>query len=66
MLSRLISRNPFAAPVTTLAEYVDTLPQTPFVAENNGTTVLQAGTHDMMRQPDGTWSSLDGIDSHSP
>ena len=66
LLSRLISHNPFAAPVTSLGEYVDTLPQTPFVAENNGTTVLQAGTHDMMRQPDGAWSSLDGIDSRSP
>ncbi len=66
MLSRLISRNPFAAPVTSLGEYVDSLPQTPFVAENNGTTVLQAGTHDMMRQPDGAWSSLDGIDPRGP
>jgi hypothetical protein len=30
-----------------------------FVAENNGTTVIQAGTHFMMRSPDGAWSSLD-------
>lgn len=66
VLSRFISHNPFAAPVASLGEYVDALPQTPFVAENNGTTVLQAGTHEMMRQPDSTWSSLDGIDSRGP
>ena len=30
-----------------------------FVAENNGTTVIQAGTRFMVRSPDGAWSSLD-------
>ena len=62
MLSRFISHNPYATPVASFGDYVDTLPQTPFVAENNGTTVIQAGTHFMMRSPDGGWSSLDGID----
>jgi hypothetical protein len=33
------------------------------VAENNGTTVVQVGTHYMMRSPDGAWSSLEGIDT---
>ena len=66
ILSRFISHNPFAAPVESLGDYVETLPQTPFVAENNGTIVIQAGTHYMMRSPDGAWSSLDGIDAHLP
>ncbi|HYL71652.1 MAG TPA: cellulose biosynthesis protein BcsG, partial [Candidatus Dormibacteraeota bacterium] len=63
ILARLISHNPFAAPVASLGDYVETLPQTPFVAENNGATVIQAGAHFMMRSPDGAWASLDGIDA---
>jgi hypothetical protein len=63
MLSRFMGHNPYAAPVGSFGAYVDTLPQTPFVAENNGTTVIQAGAHFMMRSPDSAWSSLDGIDS---
>lgn len=66
MLSRFISHNPFAAPVASLGDYVETLPRTAFVAENNGTTVIQAGTHYMMRSPDGAWSSLDGISGQPP
>jgi hypothetical protein len=34
------------------------LPQADFVAENNGTTVMQVGGESMMRSPDGAWSSL--------
>jgi cellulose synthase operon protein YhjU len=63
MLSRFIGHNPYAAPVASFGDYVETLPQTPFVAENNGATVIEAGTHFMMRSPDGTWSSLDGIEA---
>jgi cellulose synthase operon protein YhjU len=63
LLSRLIRHNPYAAPVTGFGEYVETLPQTPFVAENNGTTVMQAGSHFMMRAPDGGWTTLDGIET---
>jgi cellulose synthase operon protein YhjU len=59
MLSRFMGHNPYAAPLAGLGDYVETLPQTPFVAENNGTTVIQAGAHFMMRSPDGAWSSLD-------
>jgi hypothetical protein len=62
ILSRFISHDPFATTLTGFGDYVETLPQTPFVAENNGTTVIEAGTHFMMRAPDGTWSSLDGIE----
>ncbi|HEV2286015.1 MAG TPA: cellulose biosynthesis protein BcsG, partial [Steroidobacteraceae bacterium] len=63
MLSRFIGHNPYAAPVAGFGDYVGTLPQTPFVAENNGATVIQAGAHFMLRSPDGSWSSLDGIES---
>ena len=63
MLSRFIGHNPYAAPVAGFGDYVETLPQTPFVAENNGATVIEAGAHFMLRSPDGTWSSLDGIGS---
>jgi cellulose synthase operon protein YhjU len=66
MLSRFISHNPFATPVSGFGDYVETLPQTSFVAENNGTTVIRAGMHYMMRSPDGTWSNLDGIDDRRP
>ena len=62
LLTRFISNDPFAKPVASLGDYLGALPQADFVAENNGTTVLQAGTHYMMRSPDGAWSSLDGVD----
>jgi cellulose synthase operon protein YhjU len=62
LLSRLIASNPFARPVESLDSYGGALPQADFVAENNGTTVMQVGTHYMMRSPDGAWSSLDGIE----
>jgi cellulose synthase operon protein YhjU len=63
LLSRFIANNPFTKPLASLDDYLGALPQADFVAENNGTTVVQAGTHYMMRSPDGVWSSLDGIDS---
>jgi hypothetical protein len=62
ILSRFIGHNPYAAPVAGFGDYVEALPQTPFVAENNGATVVQVGAHFMMRSPDGAWSSLDGIE----
>jgi cellulose synthase operon protein YhjU len=66
MLSRFIADDPFAGPLATLDPYVGELPRDDFVAENNGTTVIEAGTHYMMRSPDGAWSSLDGIDARGP
>ncbi len=65
LLSRFITDNPFAKPAASLDEYLATLPQSEFVAENNGTAVMQVGSHYMMRSPDGAWSSLDGIDTRS-
>lgn len=65
LLSRLIATNPFDQPVSSLEPYTGALPQADFVAENNGTTVVQVGTHYMMRSPDGAWSSLEGADTHT-
>jgi cellulose synthase operon protein YhjU len=62
ILSRFIADAPFAKPDLDLGSYTDALPQTSFVAENNGTTVMQVGHGYMMRSPDGSWSSLDGIE----
>ncbi len=64
LLSRFIANDPFTGFGSSLDDYTRTLPQDEdFVAENNGTTVMQVGTHQMMRSPDGAWSALDGIDS---
>jgi len=63
LLSRLIATNPFDKPAGSLDPYTAALPQADFVAENNGTTVVQVGTHYMMRSPDGAWSSVEGIDT---
>jgi cellulose synthase operon protein YhjU len=65
LMSRLVANDPFAKAVDDLSSYTDSVPRTDLVAENNGTTVIQAGKHYMMRSPDGTWSSLDGTDSGS-
>ncbi len=63
LLSRFIANDPFAGS-SSLDDYTRALPQDEeFVAENNGTTVMQVGTHQMMRSPDGAWSALDGVDS---
>jgi len=65
VLARLISSNPFDAPLASFSTYTESLPQSDFVAENNGTTVMQVGTRYMMRSPDGAWSGLDGIDTQA-
>jgi cellulose synthase operon protein YhjU len=59
MLSRFIADNPFGRSIDSLDEYTASLPHAEFVAENNGTTVMQVGEHYMMRSPDGAWSNLD-------
>jgi cellulose synthase operon protein YhjU len=62
MLARLIADNPFAKQSVRLEAYMNALPQVSSVAENNGTTVMQVAGQYMMRLPDGTWSSLEGIE----
>jgi len=58
LLSRFIANSPFDQPGSSLDTYVQGLPQSGFVAENNGTTVMEAGGRYMMRSPDGAWSTL--------
>jgi cellulose synthase operon protein YhjU len=62
LLVRLIADNPFGKQSLRLDAYVNALPQVSSVAENNGTTVMQVAGQYMMRSPDGTWSSLEGIE----
>ena len=62
LLAHLIADNPFAKQSVRLDAYVNALPQVSSVAENNGTTVMQIAGQYMMRSPDGTWSSLEGIE----
>jgi len=58
-LARFIADNPFDKAGVTLEPYVASLPRTDFVAENDGITVMQIGRKNMMRSPDGSWSSVD-------
>jgi cellulose synthase operon protein YhjU len=59
LLSRLVADNPFTKPGVSLASYTQGLPETDFVAENEGTTLIQVGRQYMMRSPDGAWSPWD-------
>lgn len=59
LLSRLVADNPFAKPELNLAPYTQDLPQTPSVAENEGTLIMQIDRQFMMRTPDGAWSAWD-------
>jgi hypothetical protein len=65
LLSRLIATNPFDKPVSSLDPYTGALPQTDLVAENNGRTIVQVGTHTMMRSPDGAWSSFEELETRA-
>ena len=56
LLSRFLTDNPFAKSNLTLSTYTQGLPQTDFVAENDGTVMMGIGTQYMMRTPDGAWS----------
>jgi hypothetical protein len=59
LLARCIAYDPFDMGTLRPETYTEDLPQTDFVAENNGITVLRSGGRDMMRTPDGSWSQLD-------
>jgi cellulose synthase operon protein YhjU len=59
LLARFIADNPFDDVNPSLERYTTALPQTPFVAENNGITVMRLDRRSLMRSPDGTWSTLD-------
>jgi len=62
LLSRLIADNPFAKPDVSVAGYMQGLPETDPVAENEGTTIIQVGRQYMMRTPDGAWAPWDSVD----
>lgn len=66
LLSRFIAANPFDKSDLSLEDYTQALPQSDFVAENNGTTVIEIGRRYMMRSPDGAWSSLEGTFDTAP
>src|ERR1700680_2234821 len=65
LLSRLIATNPFDKPVSSLDPYTGALPQTDFVAENNGTAGGHVGEDYMVGAPGGAWSSLEGNDTRA-
>jgi hypothetical protein len=56
LLSRFLRDNPFAKQSLDLSAYTRDLPRTDWVAENDGTVIMQAGDQYMMRTPDGEWS----------
>jgi len=62
LLSRFVADNPFAKNHLSITSYLDALPQTTSLAENEGTLVLEEDRQVMMRTPDGSWSAWDGAD----
>jgi cellulose synthase operon protein YhjU len=59
LLARCIAFDPFDMGTLRPEAYTQDLPQTEFVAENNGITVVRGGAQDLVRTPDGQWSRLD-------
>ena len=56
LLSRLMEKNAFDAPAPPLAEYLQNLPQTESVAENEDNVVMRIGTRYLMRNLDLSWT----------
>jgi hypothetical protein len=65
LLARFIADDPFDKSAFNPGAYTQGLPRTDLVAENNGITIVRIGHRDMMRAPDGTWSSLGPADGGS-
>jgi cellulose synthase operon protein YhjU len=59
LLSRLVTDNPFAGERRGGPSYAQNLPPTSFVAENEGTVVVQIGAQFMLRTADDAWSPWD-------
>jgi cellulose synthase operon protein YhjU len=57
LLSRFFRDNPFDATTLDLSTYIQNLPRTELVAENDGTVVMQVAGQYLMRTPDGEWSN---------
>lgn len=56
LLGRFLGSSPFAQGSTNLDDYVRDLPETPFVAENEGVIIMHAADRYWMRTADGRWS----------
>ena len=56
LLASLAANNPFEAAAFNLQDYTRDLPQTNFVAENEGTVVMRQAGRYMLRNPDLTWT----------
>jgi hypothetical protein len=55
ILSKMVNKSPFGADYQP-GNYLDQLPTTPYVAENEGTAMLQDGSRYMMRQQGSDWT----------
>jgi cellulose synthase operon protein YhjU len=58
LLAKLIEDNPFSRGATPLADHARNLPQTSFVAENEGMIMLHADGAYWHRTPDGSWTEF--------
>jgi cellulose synthase operon protein YhjU len=56
LLATFSANNPYESPSFNLADYTRNLPQTEFVAENEGTVVMRQAGRYMMRNPDLSWT----------
>ncbi|MGJ8668308.1 MAG: cellulose biosynthesis protein BcsG [Oceanococcus sp.] len=58
LLARFVSLSPFAVDAPPLQNYVDKLPRTRYVAENNGMVVMSNRSQFLQRDPNGHWEVL--------
>lgn len=56
LLANFTANNPFESQSFNMLDYTRDLPQTNFVAENEGTVVMRQAGRYMMRNPDKTWT----------
>ncbi len=56
LLAKLLAQDPFNPGSQPLSADVQNLTPTPFVAQNQGNTVMKVGDHYMMRGPGGNWT----------
>lgn len=56
LLAEFSANNPYTASAFNLADYLRDLPQTEFVAENEGNVVMRQAGRYMMRNPDMSWT----------
>ena len=56
LLAQFGANNPYEAPTFNIADYARELPQTEFVAENEGNVVMRQAGRYMMRNPDLSWT----------